>query len=55
MTKGSAMKAADPHILTLNGGSSSIKFARFETGDSLRRVLEGEMFSALAEQKRIEP
>ncbi|MEN6426676.1 MAG: acetate/propionate family kinase [Phycisphaerales bacterium] len=28
-------------ILTINGGSSSIKFALFETGDSLRRILEG--------------
>ncbi|MEO5365870.1 MAG: acetate/propionate family kinase [Magnetococcus sp. WYHC-3] len=30
-----------PSILTINGGSSSIKFALFEAGDSLRRVLEG--------------
>ena len=31
-----------PHlILTINGGSSSIKFALFEAGDSLRRILEG--------------
>ena len=28
-------------ILTINGGSSSIKFALFETGDSLRRTLSG--------------
>ena len=28
-------------ILTINGGSSSIKFALFETGDSLRRILGG--------------
>ena len=28
-------------ILTINGGSSSIKFALFETRDALRRVLEG--------------
>ena len=35
------MKAADPCILTINGGSSSIKFALFETGDSLRRILDG--------------
>jgi len=28
-------------ILTINGGSASIKFALFETGDSLRRILEG--------------
>src|SRR5579862_7664320 len=30
-----------PCILTINGGSSSIKFALFEAGDSLRRILEG--------------
>ena len=35
------MEPADPHILTINGGSSSIKFALFEAGDSLRRILEG--------------
>ena len=35
------MKAANPRILTINGGSSSIKFALFEAGDSLRRILEG--------------
>ena len=32
---------ANPRILTINGGSSSIKFALFEAGDSLRRILEG--------------
>ena len=26
------MKPANPRILTINGGSSSIKFARFDTG-----------------------
>lgn len=35
------MKPNNPRILTINGGSSSIKFALFETGDSLRRILEG--------------
>jgi acetate kinase len=30
-------------ILTINGGSSSIKFALFEAGESLRRVLEGKI------------
>jgi len=35
------MKAANPRILTTNGDSSSIKFALFEVGDSLRRILEG--------------
>ena len=35
------MKPALPCILTINGGSSSIKFALFEAGDSLGRILEG--------------
>lgn len=35
------MKPANPRILTINGGSASIKFALFEAGDSLRRILEG--------------
>jgi acetate kinase len=33
------MKPAKSHILTVNGGSSSIKFALFEAGDSLQRIL----------------
>jgi len=37
----SSVKPASPRILTINGGSSSIKFALFEAGDSLRRILEG--------------
>jgi acetate kinase len=35
------MKPTNPRILTINGGSSSIKFALFEAGDSLRRILAG--------------
>lgn len=35
------MKPAHPRILTINGGSSSIKFALFEAGDSLARILAG--------------
>ena len=35
------MKPANPRILTINGGSSSIKFALFEAGDSLQRIMEG--------------
>jgi acetate kinase len=35
------MKPVNPCILTINGGSSSIKFALFEAGDSFRRILEG--------------
>jgi acetate kinase len=37
------VKSANPRILTVNGGSSSIKFALFEAGDSLQRVLEGRL------------
>jgi len=37
------MKPTNPQILTINGGSSSIKFALFEVGDLLRRILEGEI------------
>jgi acetate kinase len=33
------MKPANPRILTINGGSSSIKFALFEAGDPLKRDL----------------
>ena len=41
MTAKKSMKPANPRILTVNGGSSSIKFALFEAGDSLRRILDG--------------
>jgi acetate kinase len=34
---------ARPRILTVNGGSSSIKFALFEVGDSPQRVFGGEI------------
>ena len=37
----SSVKQAKAYVLTINGGSSSIKFALFEAGDSLRRILEG--------------
>jgi acetate kinase len=41
MMKGMSMKPAPPRILTINGGSSSIKFAVFEACESTRRILEG--------------
>jgi acetate kinase len=41
ITKESAMQPVKPRILTVNGGSSSIKFALFEVGESLRRILQG--------------
>jgi acetate kinase len=37
------MKPASKRILTINGGSSSIKFALFECGDPLKKILEGEI------------
>ncbi len=35
------MRSTSPCILTVNGGSSSIKFALFEVGEPLRRILAG--------------
>jgi acetate kinase len=37
------MNPSNHKILSINGGSSSIKFAMFEHGASLERILEGEM------------
>ncbi len=37
------MQPDNPRILTINGGSSSIKFALFETRDPLKQILEGEI------------
>jgi acetate kinase len=39
--EGSSLSPANSCILTINGGSSSIKFALFAAGDSLQRILEG--------------
>jgi acetate kinase len=41
MTDESSVNPGKPRILTINGGSSSIKFALFEAGDPLRRILVG--------------
>jgi len=35
------MTAADPCVLTINGGSSSIKFALYQAGEQLQRTLHG--------------
>ena len=35
------MKSALPCVLAINGGSSSIKFAVYEAGETPRRRLEG--------------
>jgi acetate kinase len=37
------MKPAIPQILTINGGSSSIKFALYPTGEPLKRGLYGKV------------
>jgi acetate kinase len=37
------MKPAGSRILTINGGSSSIKFALFQADGALRRILGGEL------------
>ena len=37
------MKPAESRVLTINGGSSSIKFALFEVGGATRRILKGEL------------
>ncbi len=37
------MKTAVPYVLTINGGSSSIRFAVYEAGVTLRRRLDGKI------------
>lgn len=37
------MKPANPRILTINGGSSSIRFALYDEGEPLRRLLDGKV------------
>jgi acetate kinase len=41
MVEVSSVKQAKASVLTINGGSSSIKFAVFEAGEQFRRILEG--------------
>ena len=41
MTNQTSPQLTPARVLTVNGGSSSIKFALFEVGDSLRRILQG--------------
>jgi acetate kinase len=43
MTKESFMKPASPLILTINGGSSSIKFALYRDDGPLKRLLHGKV------------
>jgi acetate kinase len=43
MTEQSAVKPALPTVLTINGGSSSIKFAFYQAGETLRRKLYGKI------------
>jgi acetate kinase len=35
------MNLSIPHILTINGGSSSIKFALYQTGEPLKQNFHG--------------
>jgi acetate kinase len=37
------MKSILPSVLTINGGSSSIRFAVYEAGETLRRLLDGKI------------
>jgi acetate kinase len=41
MTKESSVKLANPRVLTINGGSSSIKFALYQTGEPLEQNFHG--------------
>ena len=41
MAKESSAGPAIPRIMTINGGSSSIKFALFEVDGALKRILHG--------------
>ena len=43
MTKESSMNPVNPRILTINGGSSSIKFALYQLGKPLERGLHGKV------------
>jgi acetate kinase len=43
MTNKSAAKPTNSSILTINGGSSSIKFALYQTGEPLVRILNGKI------------
>jgi acetate kinase len=43
MTQEGSMKSLDPHILTINGGSSSIKFALYRVGEPMERTLHGKI------------
>ena len=38
-----SMKPGNAHLLTINGGSSSIKFAMYEVGETLMRGLQGKV------------
>ena len=37
------MKPTEPRVLTINGGSSSVKFALFNVGDANQRILSGKL------------
>jgi acetate kinase len=46
------LRPSNPRILTINGGSSSIKFAFFEANDSLKRILDG-VIERIGSQKAV--
>ena len=37
------MKPAEPRVLTINGGSSSIKFALFDVGGAIHQIFGGKL------------
>jgi len=41
LNEGALHETANPRILTINGGSSSIKFALYQAGEPLKRGLHG--------------
>ena len=43
MTKESSIKPRNPRILTINGGSSSIMFVLYKTGEPLERRHRGKV------------
>jgi acetate kinase len=45
MTKDSSVKPANPRILTINGGSSRIKFALYQVDETPKRRLYGKIDS----------
>ena len=49
------MKPAESRVLTINGGSSSIKFALFEAGGAPQRILSGELERDHLDRLKLKP